>query len=70
MGAKLIFHGDVVERSRERAEKLAKDEGMRFVCPANEPALIAGVGTYSLEIHDDLDRIDVLVVPVGCFIDF
>ena len=44
MGAKLVFHGDVVERSRERAEELAKNEGMRFVCVANEPALIAGVG--------------------------
>ena len=65
LGAKLVFHGNVVERSRERAEELAKNEGMRFVCVANEPALIAGVGTYSLEIHDDLDRIDVLIVPVG-----
>ena len=37
MGAKLIFHGDVVERSRERAEELANSEGMRFVCPANAP---------------------------------
>jgi len=65
MGAKLIFHGDVFERSRERAVELAKNEGMRFVCAANEPDLIAGVGTYSLEIHDDLDQIDVLIVPVG-----
>jgi len=65
LGAHVIFHGDVFERSLEHAEMLAERDGMRFIHSANEPALIAGVGTYSLEIHEDLKDIDVLFVPVG-----
>jgi threonine dehydratase len=65
LGAEVIFHGDVFERSREHAEELAEKTGMRFVHAANEPALIAGVATYSLEVHEDLDDIDVLIVPIG-----
>ena len=65
LGASVIFHGDVFERSKERAEEIAKNDGMRFVHAANEPALIEGVGTYSVEIHKDLKDIDVLMVPVG-----
>ena len=65
LGAKVIFHGDVFERSRELAESLAEKEGMRFVHAANEPALIAGVATYSAEIHEDLSDIDYLFVPIG-----
>ena len=65
LGAEVVFHGDVFERSREHAEMLAERDGMRFVHAANEPALIAGVGTYTVEIHEDLKDIDVLIAPVG-----
>ncbi len=65
LGAKVIYHGDVFERSREHAEELAESQGMRAVHAANEPALIAGVATYSVEIFEDLDNIDVLIAPVG-----
>jgi threonine dehydratase len=65
MGADLVFHGDVFERSKEHAEKLAEKKGMRFIHAANEPSLVAGVGTYSIEIHEDLKEIDVMIVPIG-----
>ena len=65
LGAEVIFHGDVFERSRERAEELAEKDGMRFVHAANEPALVAGVGTYAVEVHEDLADIDFVIVPVG-----
>jgi threonine dehydratase len=65
LGANVLFHGDVFERSREHAEELAERDGLRFVHAANEPALIAGVATYSLELHEDLDDIDALIVPIG-----
>jgi threonine dehydratase len=32
---------------------------------ANEPLLIAGVGTYALEIFEDLPEPDVILVPIG-----
>ncbi|HIF71438.1 MAG TPA: threonine/serine dehydratase [Dehalococcoidia bacterium] len=65
LGAEVVFHGDVFERSREHAEEIAENTGMRFVHAANEPALIAGVATYSVEVHEDLKDIDVLIVPIG-----
>jgi threonine dehydratase len=65
MGANVVFHGDVFERSREHAELLAERDGLRFVHAANEPALIAGVATYTAEIHDDLKDIDVIFAPIG-----
>ena len=65
LGAKVIFHGDVFERSREHAEELAEKDGMRFVHAANEPALIAGVATYTVEVHEDLSDIDFTFVPIG-----
>ena len=40
-------------------------EGLRYVHSANEPDLIAGVGTYALEIFDDLPNPDMILVPVG-----
>jgi threonine dehydratase len=65
LGAKIIFHGNVFDRSRERAEELGESEGMRFIHSANDPELIAGVATYSAEVHEDLNDIDVLLVPIG-----
>ena len=32
---------------------------------ANEPALIAGVGTYAMEIFEDFPDPDVILVPIG-----
>ena len=32
---------------------------------ANEPLLLAGVGTYALEVFEELPDADVLIVPIG-----
>jgi threonine dehydratase len=65
LGANIIFFGKIFDESREYAEKIAAEMGARFIHPANEPHLIAGVATYALEIFDDLPEIDVIIVPVG-----
>ena len=65
LGARLISHGRDFDDSREHAEWLAEKEGYRYIQPANEPLLVSGVGTYSLEIMEDLPDVDVLIVPVG-----
>jgi len=38
---------------------------LRYVHSANEPKLIAGVGTYALEIFRRLSDPDVIIVPIG-----
>lgn len=65
LGAEVIFHGPHFDVTRKHMERLAKEEGYRFVHPVNEPPLIAGVGTYTLEIIEDLPDVDVIIVPVG-----
>ncbi len=65
LGAIVIEHGPTFDQARVYSETLAREEGMRYVHPANEPLLVAGVGTYTLEVHEDLDDIDYIIVPVG-----
>ena len=65
LGANVIFHGKVFDDSLEYAERLGREEGYRFIHSANEPHLIAGVGTTALEIIEDLPDVDVIIVPVG-----
>ncbi len=65
LGAELIFHGDNFDAARAHCERLAKEEGYRFVHPVNDPFLIAGVATQALETIEDLPDVQVLMVPLG-----
>jgi threonine dehydratase len=65
LGAELIEHGRDFDEAREHCEALRHREGLRYVHSANEPDLIAGVGTYALEIFEDLPDPDIILVPVG-----
>jgi len=65
MGAQVVFFGRIFDESRDYAEKLAGERHARFIHPANEPDLIAGVGTYALEIFEEVPNLDFIVVPVG-----
>ncbi len=65
MGANVVFFGRIFDESRDYAEKLAAERRARFIHPANEPHLIAGVGTYALEIFEEVPSLDMIIVPVG-----
>jgi threonine dehydratase len=65
LGAEIIEHGHDFDDARVHCEEVRHREGLRYVHSANEPDLIAGVGTYALEIFDDLPEPDVILVPVG-----
>ena len=65
LGAELIEKGRDFDEARQHCEAICRQEGLRYVHSANEPDLIAGVGTYGLEIFDELPQPDVLLVPVG-----
>lgn len=64
-GAEIVEHGDDFDEARARCETLAGELRLRYVHSANEPDLIAGVGTYGLEIFDALPSPDVVIVPIG-----
>jgi len=64
-GAEVIEHGRDFDEARERVEQLQHERRLRYVHSANEPMLIAGVGTYALEIFEALPDVEVIVVPIG-----
>ena len=64
-GAKVVLKGDSLSAAREAADALARDEGLVFVHPYDDPAIIAGQGTIALELLEDRPDLDTLVVPVG-----
>ena len=65
LGADVRFYGKDFDESRSEAERLSKEEGYTSIHSANTPDLIEGVGTYTLEILEDLPSADVIIVPVG-----
>jgi threonine dehydratase len=64
-GAEVVEYGRDFDEARERVEEIHAARGLRYVHSANEPLLIAGVGTLALEIFDDLPNVDVILTPIG-----
>ena len=65
MGAEVIFHGPDFDAAREHCESLASAHGYRYIHSGNEPHLVEGVGTYTLEIMAEQPDIDTVIVPIG-----
>ena len=65
LGAEVRLHGRDFDEARLECERVAREEGFRYVHSANEPKLIAGVGTIGLEIFEDLPGVDVIIAPAG-----
>ena len=65
LGAEVRLHGRDFDEARIETERAARAEGFRYVHSANEPQLIAGVGTIGLEIFEDLRDVDVIIAPAG-----
>lgn len=65
LGAEIVYQGADFDEAREWVEVEAKNRGLRYVHSGNEPHLIAGVGTYALEILEQQPLTDVIIVPVG-----
>ncbi len=64
LGAELVEYGADFDDARQHCEQLTRQHGLRYVHSANEPDLIAGVGTMALEIFERVTP-DVILVPIG-----
>jgi len=64
-GASVEFHGSDFDEARMWVEREAERKGYRYVHSANEPLLIAGVGTLYLEVMEDLPDVNTIIVPIG-----
>jgi threonine dehydratase len=65
MGATVILHGATFDDARLHCEDLARTQGYRYIHSGNEPLLIAGVATATLEMLEDEPELDVIFVPIG-----
>lgn len=64
-GAELIEYGKDFDEALELCEKLQTERGLYYIHPCLEPELFHGVGTYSLEIFEDLPDVNAIIVPIG-----
>jgi threonine dehydratase len=65
LGAEVLFHGPDFDAARVHVEALAAERGYRYVHSGNEPDLIAGVGTLTLEVLEEQPEVDTIIVPIG-----
>jgi threonine dehydratase len=65
LGAEVVGHGRDFDEAREHCEKLAAAHGYRYIHSGDEPDLVAGVATCTLEIVEAWPDTEVIVVPVG-----
>lgn len=64
-GADVVFHGNNFDASKHHCATLEREQGLRFVSSGDEPRLIAGVGTHTLEILEEQPDIEAIFVPLG-----
>jgi threonine dehydratase len=65
LGAEVNLVGASYDEARLACERLAATQGYRYIHSGNEPLLIAGVATHTLEILSEQPRIDTIIVPIG-----
>ncbi len=64
-GAELVEHGRDFDEAREHAAKLAREQGLESIGPFHVE-LVAGVGSYALELFSAVADLDAVYVPIGC----
>ncbi|TFG67880.1 MAG: threonine/serine dehydratase [Thermomicrobiales bacterium] len=64
-GARVVLHGAHVGEALREMERIREIEGLRYVPPFDDPAVIAGNASVGLELLEDLPEVDVVVVGVG-----
>ncbi|MEO5700679.1 MAG: threonine dehydratase [Casimicrobiaceae bacterium] len=65
LGAELVAFGHDFDAAREHAAALAARDHLHFVGPF-QPELVAGVGTYALELLRSVPALRTVYVPIGC----
>jgi threonine dehydratase len=64
-GAEVVLDGESIADAQLRAEALARERGLTFVHPYDDPKVIAGQGTIALEMLEDAPDLDLIVIPIG-----
>jgi len=66
LGGEVILHGDTYDDAYQKARELEKAEGLTFIHPFDDPAVIAGQGTIGRELVEQMaDDVSAVFVPIG-----
>jgi threonine dehydratase len=66
LGGDVILHGETYDDAYAKAVELARDDGLTFIHPFDDPDVIAGQGTIGLEIlRQHQGAIDAVFAPIG-----
>jgi len=65
LGAEVVLEGDTLAEAAQHARELERREGLTFIHPYDDAAIIAGQGTVALEMLEQAPALDTLVVPIG-----
>jgi threonine dehydratase len=64
-GAEVILFGANYDEACEEAQRRCKADGLTFIHPFDDEAVIAGQGTLGLEMIEQHGDLDALIIPVG-----
>jgi threonine dehydratase len=64
-GGEVVFAGRTSEDRQQRAEAIAREDGLAVVPPFDHPDIVAGQATLGLEIAAELPAARTVLVPVG-----
>jgi threonine dehydratase len=65
LGAEVILHGNNYDEAYAYALEYSKENDLTFIHPFTDDMVIAGQGTVALEMLDEVNDLDVIVVPIG-----
>jgi threonine dehydratase len=64
-GAEVILHGANYDEACAEATRLCESEGMVFLHPFDDAAVMAGQGTIALEMMEQIAGLEAVIVPIG-----
>ena len=66
LGGEVVLHGDDFDHAYEQAVEIARERGLTFIHPFDDPDVIAGQGTIGMEIlRQHSGALDAIFVPIG-----
>ena len=65
LGAEVVVEGDTLAEAARHAHEIEAREGLTFIHPYDDPAVVAGQGTVALEMLEQAPGLDTLLVPIG-----
>jgi threonine dehydratase len=64
-GAEVVLYGSSYDEACEEATRLCAAEGLTFIHPFDDAAVMAGQGTIGLELLEQIPQLEAVVVPIG-----